>query len=313
MSSAPDHEPALPVRVPRSRAAGGRHRRPESVEVPPDAPALVLAVPGAYTSDHRFLAAELAGLARAEQPGADVRYGFLEGSEDSLADALHACADARKEAIAAGGAAAVVVPLLAAPHPALEDAVRAAVAAAGVPAPVTTALGPHPLLAEALHVRLSEAGLARADRARLFAVSTAADGIVLGSVGGADAAEATEATGVLLAARLAVQVATVTLDGPEGAQAAVDAVARLRAAGVQRPVLAAGAIGPELPQGLLAGAAAAAGCPHAEPLGAYGGIGRLALLRYTAAMPEQPEAPAAPEAVAPGSGERRAHAAPTQL
>ncbi|MCZ9336627.1 hypothetical protein NGM37_02410, partial [Streptomyces sp. TRM76130] len=67
-------------------------------------------------------------------------------------------------------------------------------------------LGPHPLLAEALHVRLSEAGLARADRARLFTVATAADGIVLASVGGDEAVQAAGITGMLLAARLAVPV-----------------------------------------------------------------------------------------------------------
>ena len=77
-----------------------------------------------------------------------------------------------------------------------------------------------PLLAEGLHVRLSEAGLARADRARLFTVATAADGIVLATVGGEEAVQAAGITGMLLAARLAVPVMAAALD-EEGSVAAI--------------------------------------------------------------------------------------------
>ncbi len=107
---------------------------------------------------------------------------------------------------------AVVVPLLAGPEAAVLRRVRQAVADSKAQVELTDVLGPHPLLAEALHVRLSEAGLARADRARLFTVATAADGIILATVGGEEAAQAAGVTGLLLAARLAVPVLAAALD-----------------------------------------------------------------------------------------------------
>lgn len=306
MSSAPDAEPALPTRVPRSRGGGGRHRRPDSPEVPPDGPALLLAVPGAASPESERIVEELCTLARAEQPGADIRFGFLEGEDHTLPRELARCAEARSggnastEAEANGGEAdsgagyggadedkavdppAIVVPLLAAPHPAVEQRVRELIEATGISVPCTSVLGPHPLLAEGLHVRLSEAGLSRADRARLFTVSTSTDGIVLATPGGEEAVQANEATGVLLAARLAVQVSTVSLD-QEGAVA--NAVAQLREAGARQPVVAVGAVGPEMAPGQLAAATESVDCPSAEPLGAYPGVARLAMVRYTAALP----------------------------
>jgi sirohydrochlorin ferrochelatase len=244
---------------------------------------MVFAVPGSSTPQKVQLLEELTSLARIEQYGADVRFGFLDGEEHALVALLQRCA-AERTALTGSGEAphAVVVPLLAAPHPEVEEQVRKAVADSGAIAPITSALGPHPLLAEALHVRLSESGLSRADRARLFTISTSADGIVLATTGGPDAVQATEATGVLLAARLAVQVVTVSLDEPG---TVTEAVLRLRAAGAQQPVVAAGVIGPELAEGRLAKEALAADCGVAEPLGAYPGVARLALLRYTTALP----------------------------
>ncbi|GAA3150105.1 hypothetical protein GCM10017687_79620 [Streptomyces echinatus] len=82
-----------------------------------------------------------------------------------------------------------------------------------VAADLTDALGPHPLLAEALHVRLSEAGLARADRARLFTVATARRRHHPGLRGRRrEAVQAAGITGMLLAARLAVPVMSAALD-----------------------------------------------------------------------------------------------------
>ena len=121
-----------------------------------------------------------------------------------------------------------MVPLLAGPDSALMRRIRQAVMDSRAAAELTDVLGPHPLLAEALHVRLSEAGLARADRARLFTVATAADGIILATVGGEEAVQAAGITGMLLAARLAVPVMAAALD-EEGAVAAHRrAAARLR-------------------------------------------------------------------------------------
>ncbi len=116
----------------------------------------------------------------------------------------------------------------------------------GNTAELTDVLGPHPLLAEALHVRLSEAGLARADRARLFTVTTAADGIILATVGGEEAVQAARITGMLLAARLAVPVIAAALD-QEGSIASV--AEQLRAAGSEQLALAPYLIGPELAEG----------------------------------------------------------------
>ncbi len=216
----------LPVRMPRPRQSG-RHRRPEPVVAPEGAAALVLAVPGTPSSATRSLAEEVISIARSELPGLNARIGYLDGDDaeyPTLASVLaHTAAErvARfEQAVAAGrevaeptGPPAVVVPLLAGPDSALIRRIRQSVMDSGTQAELTDVLGPHPLLAEALHVRLSEAGLARADRARLFTVATAADGIVLVTVGGGEAVQAAGITGMLLAARLAVPVMAAALSG----------------------------------------------------------------------------------------------------
>ncbi|MGA5198323.1 sirohydrochlorin chelatase [Streptomyces exfoliatus] len=294
MSSPTGPASGLPVRMPRPRQSG-RHRRPEPAAAPEGAPALVLAVPGAPSAAIRSLAEEVVSIARSELPGLEALIGFLEGDDiefPSLATILAAAASLRTEryelAVAAGrevtaptGPAAVVVPLLAGPDSAQMRQVRQAVMDAGNTAELTDVLGPHPLLAEALHVRLSEAGLARADRARLFTVATAADGIILATVGGEEAVQAAGITGMLLAARLAVPVMAAALD-QEGSIASI--ADQLRAAGSEQLALAPYLIGPELPEGLLDEASKEAGCAAAEPLGAYPAIGKLVLSQYTATL-----------------------------
>ncbi|MFI6345636.1 sirohydrochlorin chelatase [Streptomyces sp. NPDC050560] len=284
----------LPVRMPRPRQSG-RHRRPEPVAAPEGAPALVLAVPGAPGASARSLAEEILSIARSELPGVDGRLAFLEGGDDEyptldtvLGRALEERTARYEQAVAAGseapeptGPVAVVVPLLAGPDEALQSRVSQAVARSGAPAEVSDVLGPHPLLAEALHVRLSEAGLARADRARLFTVATAADGIILASVGGPDAVQAAGITGMLLAARLAVPVMAAALD-EEGAIAAT--AEELRASGSTQLALAPYLIGPEIDGARLESATKVAGCAAAEPLGAYPAIGKLALAQYASAL-----------------------------
>ncbi len=252
-------------------------------------------MPGAPSAAIRSLAEEVVSIARSELPGLEALIGFLEGDDiefPSLASMLAAAASLRTEryelAVAAGrevtaptGPAAVVVPLLAGPDSAQMRQVRQAVMDAGNTAELTDVLGPHPLLAEALHVRLSEAGLARADRARLFTVATAADGIILATVGGEEAVQAAGITGMLLAARLAVPVMAAALD-QEGSIASI--ADQLRAAGSEQLALAPYLIGPELPEGLLDEASKEAGCSAAEPLGAYPAIGKLVLSQYTATL-----------------------------
>lgn len=224
---------------------------------------------------------ELLSIVRSEQPGIEAAAAYLTVSE-SAQDAV-TVAELLAQATNAGYPAPVVVPLLTGPHGRLAELAEVAAAAGS---PVTDALGPHPLLAEAVHVRLSEAGLARADRARLFAITTAADGIVLTVVGGEEAATAAGITGVLLAARLAVPVVAAALDVPGSVVAAVE---HLRATGSQRPALAPLVIGPEADPELLATAAEETGCPSAAPLGAYPTVGQLIAGIYMAELP-----PAAP-------------------
>lgn len=261
---------------------------------PEDAPALVLAVPGAPSSATRSLADEVVSIARSELPGLDARIGYLDGDHEypSLTSLLARAAEERtarfEQARAAGmdvkepdGPVAVVVPLLAGPDSALVRAIRQAVMDSRVAAELTDVLGPHPLLAEALHVRLSEAGLARADRARLFTVATAADGIILASVGGDEAVQAAGITGMLLAARLAVPVMAAALD-QEGSIASV--AEQLRGSGSQQLALAPYLIGPEIDASLIEEAAREADCSAAEALGPYPAIGKLALAKYTTAL-----------------------------
>ncbi|UUU35975.1 hypothetical protein JIX56_42510 [Streptomyces sp. CA-210063] len=302
MSSPTGPASGLPVRMPRPRQPG-RHRRPEPLAAPEGAPALVLAVPGTPSAATRSLAEEVVSIARSELPGLDARIGYVDGGADefpTLQSVLAYAAEERtaryEQARAAGmdvkepdGPVAVVVPLLAGPDSATLRQVRQAVMESRIAAELTDVLGPHPLLAEALHVRLSEAGLARADRARLFTVATAADGIVLASVGGEEAVQAAGITGMLLAARLAVPVMAAALD-QEGSITSV--AEQLRASGSQQLALAPYLIGPEIDAGLIEAAAKEAGCSAAEALGPYPAIGKLALGKYTTALgiaPQQPQ------------------------
>ncbi|MFJ6567518.1 sirohydrochlorin chelatase [Streptomyces sp. NPDC091292] len=284
----------LPVRMPRPRQSG-RHRRPEPVVAPEGAPALVLAVPGTPSGATRSLAEEVVSIARSELPGLDARIGYLDGDDGEFlslqAVLAHAAQErtARFEQARADGAdvtepdgpVAVVVPLLAGPDAALLRRVRQAVMDSRTAAELTDVLGPHPLLAEALHVRLSEAGLARADRARLFTVATAADGIILASVGGEEAVQAAGITGMLLAARLAVPVMAAALDDQGSIAATAE---QLRTSGSSQLALAPYLIGPEIDATLVEEAAREAGCSAAESLGAYPAIGKLALSKYTTAL-----------------------------
>ncbi|MFJ5226341.1 sirohydrochlorin chelatase [Streptomyces sp. NPDC088400] len=289
----------LPVRMPRPRQSG-RHRRPEPVAAPEGAPALVLAVPGTPSAAVRRLVEETVSIARSELPGLNAGIGFLDGDDDeyptlqSLLAGVVALRTERYElAKAAGrevsepeGPAAVVVPLLAGPDSDLITRIGEAVAESGADAELTDVLGPHPLLAEGLHVRLSEAGLARADRARLFTVATAADGIILATVGGEEAVQTAGITGMLLAARLAVPVMAAALD-QQGSVAAI--AEQLRGSGSTQLALAPYLVGPELPEGLLESALKEADCAAAEPLGAYPAIGKLVLSKYTTALGITPQ------------------------
>ncbi|GAA2402785.1 hypothetical protein GCM10010420_32400 [Streptomyces glaucosporus] len=285
--------------MPRPRQPG-RHRRPEPVAAPEGAPALVLAVPGVPSGTSRSLAEEILSIARSELPGLDARIGFVDGDDGEFPALQSALAQAAAEHTARAALlenqaaqsedegeparprlqdapAVVVVPLLAGPDSAQMRRIRQAVLASGSGAELTDVLGPHPLLAEGVHVKLSEAGLARADRARLFTVATAADGIILAAMGGEEAVQAAGITGMLLAARLAVPVLAAGLD-EDGSVSRV--AQQLRESGSQQLALAPCLIGPEIPDGLLDSAAKEADCPVAEPLGSYTAVGKLVASAY---------------------------------
>jgi hypothetical protein len=267
--------------MPRPRQPG-RHRRPEALSAPEGAPALVLAVPGTPTAPALSLAEEVVSLARSELSGLDPRIAFVDGGEaDPDFPGLRAVLDQVAVDRAGEDTAAVVVPLLAGPEASVLRRIRQAVADSKAQVELTEVLGPHPLLAEALHVRLSEAGLARADRARLFTVATAADGIILATVGGEEAAQAAGVTGLLLAARLAVPVLAAALD-EEGAIGR--AAGQLRASGSSTLALAPCLIGPEIAPQLLHTAAAEAGCSGADALGPYPAVGKLVVAQYATAL-----------------------------
>lgn len=258
----------LPVRG-RSPLPSGRHRRPASADLPPDAPVLVLAVPGSLPD----IAGEIASLIRTSRTDIDTRVVAL-GDPDR----------ARVLRDLPEGRSAIVVPLITGPHPQVYQDINDALGEAEITATVTDPLGPHPLLAEALHVRLSGSGLARADRIRQFSIGASVDGVIVASVGGDAAVRDADMTAVLLAARLAVPVVAASIDGRPSV---ADAVTRLRESGGLRLAIAPYVIGPEIDYKRLAELAAEAGLGCAEPLGAHESVVRLVNLRYEVALDEE--------------------------
>ncbi|SNS05214.1 Sirohydrochlorin ferrochelatase [Actinomadura mexicana] len=265
---------ALPSRR-RRTPRGGRHRGDESFLLPPGSPTLVLAVPGPARRAGTDLATELARLVELEHTGQPAHVGHLEGDEASLHAVLAGIRQQGDEL------AAVVVPLSTGPDPALDAAVRAAVAASPVRTVAAEPLGPHPLIAEALHDRLADAGLARADRIRLMTMVTAASGVIVATPGDAAAVRQAEVTGVLLASRLAAPVFTASLNDEASVKAAYE---QLRAAGAASIAVAPHVIGPEPEAALISAAAATVGSAHSAPLGAHPALARLTALRYVEAL-----------------------------
>ena len=273
-SGLPSRGSALPMRTTRTRPPG-RHRSPDRLSVPPEAPALVLAVPGAVTESSIEIAAGVIEVATQSCRGVTVRAGFTEGREESLSAVLADCQTPE------GLPAAVVVPLLICPQPDVTAAIAATIAAAPVPALQAEPLGVHPLLAGALHARLAEAGLARGDRiGRISIVTTAAEGLLIAAYG-EEAQAAAGTVAVLLAARLAVPVAAASFGDANSIR---NAAGRLMDAGVAGLALAPCVIGPEIGHLDLSAVASAVGMKTAQPLGAQTAIGQLAAVRYGAAL-----------------------------
>jgi sirohydrochlorin ferrochelatase len=265
---------ALPRRTGRTRRAG-RHRSPHRLTLPPDAPTLVVAVPGSASPASDEVSIEVAEAAAQSCQGAHVQVAYLEGTERRLDEAL---------AVPANGpwpALAVVVPLLAGPHPRADAALQQAVSAAAGPVVLAEHLGPHPLLAEALHARLAQVGLARESRARGLSIITPANGVLVIADRGDDAVRAAGVAAVLLAGRLAAPVMHASIDDPQGI---ATSVARLRDAGASRVAIAPCLIGPESDPRELDAISGAIGALAAPPLGAHQAIGQLVSMRYGAAL-----------------------------
>ena len=280
-----DSGSALPARTTRYRRRG-RHSSPHQLSLPSDSPALVIAVPGSARPESEDTAIRVADQAAASCHGAEVRIGFLRGGEGSLEEALSDLPSHN------GLPAGVVVPLLSFPYPEVDRAVAAAVAAAEAPFVIADHLGPHPLLAEALHGRLADAGMARAARVGRISIGTAADGVIVGTVGDEEAIQAAEVVAVLLASRLATPIAAASLTDPGSIK---DAAARLRQA-VPRVALAPCMVGPELTSGTLEAIAALTSIDFAPPLGSHPAVGQLVAIRYGAALADPKVASMAAEA-----------------
>jgi hypothetical protein len=248
------------------------------------------------------LAGRIAESAAESCPGVDIKIGYLTGGSDSL---LHVLAASQPGSGRADGARrrrgrrarrernasdldrpqheprAVVVPLLAGPHPALDTAIASAVRSAPPPLMLAAALGPHPLLAGALHDRLAEAGLARASRARGLNIASGASGIIVVADRGPQALTDAGVTAVLLAARLAVPVRPASLGDPASINAAVHT---LREAGAVQLAIAPCVIGPETNAAELAALSADLGVPSSAPLADHAAIAQLIAVRYGEAL-----------------------------
>lgn len=255
----------------------GRHRSLHRISVASDAPALVLAIPGQAGELTAELAEQIAEAVAESCPGVDIRIGYLDGTEDNLASAL-----AWDHGNAGPGAPqAVVVPLLAGPHPAFDLQIATIMSQSSAPAMLATHLGPHPLLAGALHDRLSEVGLARASRARGLNISAGSNGVLIIADRGPQAVNDAGVTAVLLAARLAVPVVPASLGDSGTISGALD---RLREAGASHPAIAPCLVGPETDPNELTQLSAAIDAPCAAPLGTHPAVAQLVAVRYGEAL-----------------------------
>src|SRR5580700_6161511 len=116
----------LPARTSRYRPSG-RHRSQHQLSVPPEAPALVLAVPGAETVANDIIATGVVAAARASCPGVTMRYGYMQGAGKGLAGVL---AGVRNND---GLPSAVVVPLRICPDVEADAALEAVIATGSFP------------------------------------------------------------------------------------------------------------------------------------------------------------------------------------
>jgi len=290
-----------PTRQPAARLVqpGGRHRRAVPASLPEGSPALILAVPNRSDESLHGPVREIATILSLDNPALDVVPARIApGDSTGIRAALEQAAARRP-----GTLAAVVLPMITGPHPAIVHALNEAITVSGVNACVAEVFNTNALLAEALHIRLADAGLARADRVRMFSITTSADGIIVATVGGQEAIAMGSVTAVLLAARLALPVLPASLDSRPTIQ---EQAAQIQAMGVSRIALAPCVIGPEVDMAAIEEAASAIGAKCAAPLGAHGNVVKLISQAYGMALsnvePAQFESPAGPADLAHAAG-----------
>jgi len=273
---------AFPVRQPTAHPlrSSGRHRRAVPASLPQTAPALVLAVPGADTDLTSGPAGELTAILRVDNPAVEVRAARIDGGGPNDPTDLRAVLADVATRRPDDTPAAVVIPLIATVNPPVVTRLRESLAASGVNALVSGFLNSNAMVAEALHIRLAEAGLARADRVRLFSIVTAADGVLIATSGGPHGAASANVTSVLLAARLALPVITASIDS---APTVHEGVMRLKEMGVNRLAVAPCFIGPEVAK-FDVDSLRALGAECAAPIGAHSNIAKLAAMTYGQAL-----------------------------
>jgi hypothetical protein len=258
-------------------APGGRHRRAMPASLPEGAPALILAVPAVGADGLSGPTAEIATVLRVDNPALDVQVALIDhggrGDPAGIRSVLAGAAARRP----AGSLSAVVIPQVVTPHPAAFRELNDAINASGAKAHIGEVYNTNALLAEALHHRLADAGLARADRVRMFSITTSADGIILATVGGEEAVGTASVTGFLLSARLALPVMAASLDAKPTIE---EAAARLESMGVTRIALAPCVVGPEVDPAAIEEAAAMIGAKCSAPLGGHGNVVKLFSLAY---------------------------------
>jgi hypothetical protein len=268
---------SLPRRTSASRRVG-RHRSLHRLSVASASPSLVLAVPGDGSDADAELAEHIAESTAESCPGVGIRIGYLSADGDENLVAVLGSEPGHGDE---HGPYAVVVPLLAGPHPVYDPAIAEAVSQSPHPVMLATALGPHPLMAGALHDRLSEVGLARASRARGLNIASGANGVIVVADRGPQAVIDAGVTTVLLAARIAIPAVPASFGDPVSIEAALT---RLREAGASHPAIAPCVIGPELDPSEFVQLSEELQAPCAAPLGGHPAIAQLVAVRYGEAL-----------------------------
>ncbi|MBO1416182.1 sirohydrochlorin chelatase [Streptomyces sp. FH025] len=236
-------------------------------------PALLLIAHGSRDPRHAATVAALVREVRALRPALEVATAYLDHCAPRIPQVVGRLADAE----------AVAVPLLLNRAFHAKHDIPAALRTAGSALPVADVLGPSPLLLAALDRRLAEAGLDVAS-----AAVRARTGVVLAAAGSSDPAADAATRAVAAEWRrtrgwAAVEVAYASAAGPR----VPDALAALRAVGVERTAVAPYLLAPGLLPDRIAEAAGGADV-LADVLGPAPELAALLLERYDEARTAAP-------------------------